>query len=121
MDVKSLTQVNNIQEVIKQVQQGEVKAICEHYCPKSRKDPSNPTWNNIKKMQYHVGDDSTTSFKLSFVVMGERFFAIATLTSPSSSKRKQTKGQEELCTVATEDAKINLMYGSWHQNREGTT
>jgi hypothetical protein len=95
MDIKSLMQANNIREAIQQVQQGEVKAIRNHYCPKSKKDPSNPTWNSIKNAISHR-ERLYLQLQTQFCGDEDRFFAFFTLTSEELKHRRQTKGQEGL-------------------------
>ena len=101
--------------------EGRSRQSDDHYlCPKSRKDPSNPTWNNIKKMQYHIRSDSTTRLQAQFCGDEERFFAFFTLASDELKQEKADKRPRGYAGYA-EDCRINLTYGSWHQNREGTT
>jgi hypothetical protein len=95
LDIASLKLANNIREAIKQVQQGEVKAIRDHYCPKTKREPSNPVWPSIKNA---ISRRERLHLQLQTQFQGdeERFFAFFTLTAEEIKKRQKAKGEESL-------------------------
>jgi len=76
-----------------QVKSGEVQAIHDKYCPKSRKEPSNPVWNSIKNA---ISRRECLYLQLNAQFGGneDRFFTFFTLTpNQLQSKKKQKKGE----------------------------
>jgi hypothetical protein len=95
LDITSLKLANNIREAIKQVQRGEVKAIRDHYCPKSKREASNPVWSSIKNA---ISRRERLHLQLQTQFLGdeERFFAFFTLTADEIKKRRKARDQEGL-------------------------
>ena len=93
LDVTALNKANGIWEAITQVKSGEVQVIRDKYCPKSRKEPSNPVWNSIKNA---ISRRERLYLQLQNQFRGDedRFFAFFTLTPDQVlSKKKQKRGE----------------------------
>jgi hypothetical protein len=93
LDIAALNKANGLREAIAQVKSGEVQAIRDKYCPKSRKEPSNPVWNSIKNA---ISRRERLYLQLNAQFGGDEdwFFTFFTLTPDQlQSKKKQKKGE----------------------------